>query len=133
MLPRTTQFKLDILMRVRIKQHADDGSLNDIQRFLGDVDRFFSVDEWHVSELEVSGTDCVELEEYCRSGRTMPDVEFRRRWGGIFQTIWGTYAILDSGNPVAEIRAVDSTYWSIESDEQAFVEHMVERYGEFDA
>ena len=63
----------------------------------------------------------------------MPDVEFRRRWAGIFQTIWGTYAILDAGRAVAEIRAVDSTYWSIESDEKGFVEHMVERYGEFDA
>ena len=111
------------------RQHAEDGSLNDINRFLGDVDRFFDIDHWQVGGLEISGGGAAELEALCGTGHRLSDAEFRRMYRDIFQTIWGRFALEASGQTVAVLEAIDSSYWDVQSTDERFVKFMVDKYG----
>jgi hypothetical protein len=116
---------------VRIKQHADDGSLNDLNRFLADIDQFYQIDHWIAGDLEITGDNALAIEKRCGSGIRLPDAEFRDMYRGIFQTIWGCFAVEERGQVVAQINAIDSSEWEVDSRNPAFEKHMRERYGEY--
>lgn len=116
---------------VRVKQHADDGTLNDVSRFLADIDRFYAIDHWVVGSLEILGDNAPEIEQRCGSGLRLPDLEFRKMYRGIYQTIWGRFALEQGGRTVAELEAHDSSYWVVESANPAFESFMLNRYGKY--
>lgn len=118
-------------MMVRVKQHAEDRTLNDISRFLVDIDRFFTPDHWIVADLEITGDNALAIEERCGSGTRLSDTEFRTMYNGIFQTIWGRFGIESQGDLVVQIDAIDSSYWEVQSSDAEFEAHMVQRYGEY--
>ncbi len=113
---------------VRVKQHAEDRTLNDISRFLSDIDRFFIPDYWIVGDLEITGENALAIEKRCGSGARLSDAEFRTMYNGTFQTIWGRFGIESNGGRVAQI---DSTYWEVQSANSEFEDHMIQRYGEY--
>ena len=118
---------------VRVKQHGEDGTLNDISRFLPDIDRFFTPDYWIVGDLEIIGENALEIEERCGSGIRLPDAEFRTMYKGIFQTYWGYFGIESKGELVAQIDAIDSSFWEVQSANVDFEDHMLQRYGKYGA
>lgn len=83
---------------IRLKQHADDGSLNDLNRFLADIDRFFTVDHWIVAGLEITGENAMAIEQHCGAGVRLADSEFRSMYRGVRQTIWGKFSIEQKGH-----------------------------------
>jgi len=118
---------------VTIPQHREDKSLNDIGSFLNDIDRHFRVEHWRVRDLEINGADALNIEAYFKSGKTVSNAEFRRLYAGINQTIWGHFDLLVSGEAVASLRAIDSTYWEVDSTFVEFEEYMVNKYGTYGA
>lgn len=114
-----------------VKQHAEDQTPNDINRFLADIDRFFTPEYWIVGDLEITGDNALALEERCGSGSRVSDAEFRGLYRDVFQTIWGRFGIEAQGAFVAQINAIDSSYWEIQSPNPEFESHMLQRYGAY--
>lgn len=116
---------------IRVKQHADDRSLNDLNRFLAVVDSYFTVDHWIVADLEILGENALAIEQRCGVGIRLADSDFREMYRGIIQTIWGRFGIEQKGKIVAQLDAIDSSYWEVTSADPAFETFMKARFGEY--
>lgn len=121
-------------MIVKIRQHAEDRSLNDLNQFFEDIDIFFAVEEWQLGTDEYEGCEllgdrALEIERMAEDRIVLADSEFRLLYKGIYQTIWGAFTLLAKNRVLAAFNAVDSCYWEIESSNPAFIDHMVSKYG----
>lgn len=117
---------------ITIRQHAPDGSLNDVSRFLLDIDSFFVVDSWEVGHLELIGTNALDVERYFGKKRLVSNSELRELFDGIHQTIWGCFSLFSEGRLVAELETIESSCWEIESEEDSFLSYMLQKYGAYE-
>src|SRR5437868_4118847 len=117
---------------VRIRQHGATGELFDMSSFLGDVDAFFSIDAWKVHIFECMGQGCLEVEERTAEEPTLSDVEFRRMYSGIHQTIDGSFVGLTQGYEKCRLEAIDSSYWEVTGTPD-FEAPMAKTYGTYGA
>jgi hypothetical protein len=86
--------------------------------------------QWKIRIAWCSGEGAEEIEQLSANTCLLSDGEFRQIYRGIFQTIDGVFTLHTSGSQVAQLKAVDSTYWEIEGPEE-FESHMLNKYGAF--
>lgn len=115
---------------VKIAQHSASGSLNDVARFLADVDRFFVVERWRLQVEWCLGEGADEIEKCTAGELELTDSEFRELYKGIYQTVDGRFTLLSNGEALGELLAVDSSYWEV-SGPSAFESHMLAKYGPY--
>jgi hypothetical protein len=113
---------------VVIPQHGSNNELFDIASLLTDVDRFVQPDTWRITIDWCMGDRALEIQQLTASGLSMPDGEFRTLYRGVYQTIDGHFIGLAAGEPLFELRAVDSSFWEV-SGPPAFESHMLATYG----
>ena len=116
---------------IQIRQHGDNGELFDIKDFLLDIDLHFRIDTWVISIEWCQGLGSEEIESESKNGMAYPDQEFRYIYKDIFQTIDGHFELKSDGETVVELLAFDSSYWEISSENELFISHMLEKYGEY--
>lgn len=116
---------------IRIRQHGEDGNLFDIKCFLEDIDSYFDIDSWFINIDWCQGEKEREIEQESKGGKLYSDASFRKLYGGIFQTIDGTFELKSSDVIVVKLLADDSTYWEVESINKDFETHMLKKYGEY--
>ncbi|KRG40428.1 hypothetical protein ARC20_01410 [Stenotrophomonas panacihumi] len=97
---------------IRIPQHAN-GRLIDFNDLLAEVDRFLRVDHWRFQVSECLGDGADAIEERSWDGEVLGDAELRALYRGIYQTINGRFVGHQAGQPVCELEAVDSSFWTV--------------------
>lgn len=117
---------------IRIRQHGENRELFDIRNFLADIDSYFRPDSWLIKVEWCQGDNAQEIEKSSENEQEYSDSDFRKVYEGIFQTIDGKFQIKSSGLIVAKLAAIDSSYWEIDSINQAFISHMLEKYGKYE-
>lgn len=112
-----------------IRQHGGNNELYDMSSFFADLDQFFQIKCWQIQVGWCLGEGSLEIERRSKNGLEITDAKFRELYRNIYQTIDGEFLAFDDERREARFLAVVSTYWEIESDNQAFVDHMVAKYG----
>ncbi|MFC3147806.1 hypothetical protein [Piscinibacterium candidicorallinum] len=113
---------------VTIRQHSTAGELIDFNTLLPDVEAFCSVDEWVVQVDECIGIGAREIEAQTASEPAVlrPD-ELRAWYGGVLQTIDGSFIGVCQGEECCRLTAVDSSFWEV-SGPPDFEAHMKGKY-----
>ena len=112
-----------------IRQHGENGEHYDMSSFFEDFDRYFHVKRWQIQVDWCQGDGSSEIERQSENGLSIMDTEFRELYRNIYQTIDGEFQAFDGERRVARLLAIDSSYWEVESDNQAFIDEMAAKCG----
>ncbi|MEM7430335.1 MAG: hypothetical protein AAF351_00220 [Pseudomonadota bacterium] len=114
---------------IKIRQHGTDGKLFDMGDFISDVLQFHAVSHWIAdiewalgSQGEKADSTAIQKRQYSTKGLTS-------LYQDIYQTIDGSITAVNESAEVARLTAVDSSYWEVESDNEAFLDLMQDKYG----
>nr|WP_315469623.1 hypothetical protein [uncultured Undibacterium sp.] len=113
-----------------IRQHGSSGELFDMNTFLSDVDKFFQVDAWRVNIQDCLGEGASAIEEKIDKTVDFSDLEFRRIYQDVYQTIDGSFVALFREVEQCRLEVFDSSYWEV-SGSPEFEHHMQSTYGEY--
>jgi hypothetical protein len=116
---------------IKIPQHTESGRLNDLQRFLEDLDRFQrKVDYWLIELEEFIGEGSIAFEELSRGGAKLSPLGFSSLCQCINQTIDGVFSGFLGDREIIRLMAVDSSYWEITASPE-FEDIMLNKYGPY--
>ena len=102
---------------VRVRQHGDDGQLFDMPAFLPVVEQSLQPEEW-LLDIEWCTGESADTLQGLSPEELVPHSTLVSLVSGLRQTIDGTYRCIRSGQPVAELRAVDSSFWEVSGPQQ---------------
>ena len=102
---------------VRVRQHGGGGTLFDMPVFLPILERYLQPEGWLVDVEWCTGESGPALEALPPQ-EIVPHAGFVSLLAGLRQTIDGTYRCLRSGQVVAELQAVDSSFWQVVGPEE---------------
>lgn len=116
----------------RIRQHGPDEELFDMTNFIPVVVEHHPVTHWiavirwalaHSGEKSESAS--IENERYSTKG-------LMTLYEDIYQTIDGTLTAFNGEEALVRLEAVDSSYWEITSDNEAFLDAMEKSFGMYE-
>lgn len=113
-----------------IPQHGSSGEIFDMNTFLSDVDKFFQVDAWRVNIQDCLGDGASAIEEQTNKPINFSDLEFRRIYQRIYQTIDGSFVALFREVEQCRLEVFDSSYWEVIGSLE-FEHHMQSTYGKY--
>lgn len=113
---------------IQIQQHGSNKELFDINVFKGDIEKFYSIEEWKIQIYWCSGERAQEIEQTSAQPMRIGNLHFWALYAGIYQTIDGVFSGLIGGLECCKLVAVDSSYWEV-SGSAEFEEHMKSTYG----
>ena len=97
---------------VRIRQHGPDNELFDMALFLPHIEKLLQPDAWQISVEWCIGESSEAIATMSKEA-IIPHHKFIEICAGLHQTIDGTYSCLKSSQIIAELEAVDSSFWNI--------------------
>ena len=117
---------------ITIPQHSSSGALNDLKRFIIDLESIQrKVDFWTVHIDECTGPASVALAELTSSCPQLSPSAFADLCKTVDQTIDGEFVAYLSDHEIVRLRAIDSSFWEI-SGTREFESHMLSKYGAYE-
>ena len=102
---------------VRVRQHGEGDQLFDMPVFLPVVERLLQPDGW-LLDIEWCTGESADTLQGLSPEELVSHSKLVSLVSGLRQTIDGTYRCIRSGQRVAELRAVDSSFWEVTGPEQ---------------
>ncbi len=118
---------------IQIRQHGDNDELFDIKQFFEDIEMFFNVDKWLVEIEWCSAVNAIAIQNETKGIKEYSNSSFKKLYSGITQTIDGRFELRDNNITIIKLLAFDSSFWEIESSNISFEEHMLTKYGAYNA
>ncbi|OHC27359.1 MAG: hypothetical protein A3J71_06790 [Pseudomonadales bacterium RIFCSPHIGHO2_02_FULL_60_43] len=115
---------------VKIPQHGANEELYDMNTFKGDIERFYSIDEWIIQVEWCLGENAQHIESISVEPTRIPALEFWPLYSGIHQTVDGCFSGHVSGTEQCTLEAIDSSFWKV-SGSPEFEQHMQAVYGRY--
>lgn len=116
---------------IRIRQHGNDGQLNDMHSFIGDVSGYFKITHWVIQIEECIGFESEVMESTYKTPKKYSSKGLASLYARTTQTIDGLITAYENENSAVRLLAVDSSYWEVDSQDFEFLKFMENKYGAY--
>ncbi len=97
--------------------------------FIDDVQSYFEVSHWVIEIEWCIGEIGSEIEKSFDNPKSYSTKGLRSIYNQLTQTVDGVITAYADKLEVAKLKAVDSSFWEIQSENNEFLEHMESKYG----